>query len=356
MHLQEVFAIQDGNIFYRWVAQVRSWWSGVCYEEVFPIYGGPFQKDIHYEYLGSVGSGWSGAVCRKAVTIRGPKLTFVTKTCPTYNRDEILALQMGREKGIPQIVGYLGAILQGRSAVIFMELMAGGTLKQLVKKRMEDKKGPLLEETCLNFGKDIFEAQKFLHEKVGMAHNDIHEGNVLLNADHTLVKLTDFGSARVITKPEQVFNDTWKGNCLFLFMLHGKRSHLFYEKVDEDGQHEAVDPEKDFPTKASNEMKMFLSSIFGVGQEQLPSEAEILLAFNQKITGTHSVDMSLAFVTGDDREHLHSAAQMLPVATRLNEKMTGMHSVRTRCRHWLTRKCFAFFLLLFLLIFYHYYF
>lgn len=102
-------------------------------------------------------------------------------------------------------------------------------------------------------------------------------------------------------------------------------------------------------------MKMFLSSIFGVGQEQLPSEAEILLAFNQKITGTHSVDMSLAFVTGDDREHLHSAAQMLPVAIRLNEKRAGMHSVRTRCRHWLTRKCF-FFLLLFLLILHYYYF
>ena len=39
---------------------------------------------------------------------------------------------------------------------------------------MEDKEGPLLEETSLNFGRDIFEAQKFLHEKVGMAHNDIH--------------------------------------------------------------------------------------------------------------------------------------------------------------------------------------
>ncbi|XP_015761626.1 PREDICTED: dual specificity mitogen-activated protein kinase kinase 1-like isoform X3 [Acropora digitifera] len=328
MHLQEVFAIQDGNIFYRWVAQVRSWWSGVCYEEVFPIYGGPFQKDIHYEYLGSVGSGWSGAVCRKAVTIRGPKLTFVTKTCPTYNRDEILALQMGREKGIPQIVGYLGAILQGRSAVIFMELMAGGTLKQLVKKRMEDKKGPLLEETCLNFGKDIFEAQKFLHEKVGMAHNDIHEGNVLLNADHTLVKLTDFGSARVITKPEQLYNDTWKALCLLLFMLHGKRSHLYHEKVDEDGQYEGLDPKEDFPPQASQEMIELLTSIFGVGQKKLPSEAEILLLLNQKIKGSHIVDICTAMDTGVDREHLRSTAEMLPFARRFNEKKQGMHRVR----------------------------
>ena len=41
---------------------------------------------------------------------------------------------MGREKGIPQIVGYLGAILQGRSAVIFMELMAGEKKKIQVSK------------------------------------------------------------------------------------------------------------------------------------------------------------------------------------------------------------------------------
>ena len=101
-------------------------------------------------------------------------------------------------------------------------------------------------------------------------------------------------------------------------------------------------------------MKMFLTSNFG--QEQLPSEAEILLAFNQKITGTHSVDMSLAFVTGDDREHLHSAAQMLPVATRLNEKMTGTHSVRTCCRHWVNRKSVAFFLFFFLCLIFYYYF
>lgn len=185
--LEEVFAIQDGSIFYRWVARVRSWWSGVRYEQVFPIYGGPFQKDIHYEYLGSVGSGWSGVVCQKAGTIRGPKLTFVTKPCPTYNRDEILALQMGRERGNPQTAGYLGAIPQGRSAVIFTELMAGGTLKEFVESRKENGKGPVLEKTCCAFAKDIFQAKKFLHEKVGMVHNDIHEGNVLLNADHTFL-------------------------------------------------------------------------------------------------------------------------------------------------------------------------
>ena len=55
------------------------------FQEVFPIHRGPFRKDIHYEYQGSVGSGKSGAKCRKAVTIRGPTLTFVTKTVSRPN-------------------------------------------------------------------------------------------------------------------------------------------------------------------------------------------------------------------------------------------------------------------------------
>ena len=39
---------------------------------------------------------------------------------------------------------------------------------------MKNGKGPVLEKTCFDFWKDIFQAVKFLHEKVGMAHNDIH--------------------------------------------------------------------------------------------------------------------------------------------------------------------------------------
>ena len=39
---------------------------------------------------------------------------------------------------------------------------------------MRSHKGPLPDETCLGFGKKVFEALKFLHEEVGMAHNDIH--------------------------------------------------------------------------------------------------------------------------------------------------------------------------------------
>ena len=70
-----------------------------------------------------------------------------------------------------------------------------------------------------------------------------------------------------------------------------------------------------------------LDLIFGVGREQLPSEAEILRDFNQKITGTHSVHISDADATGVDREHLHRAAQILPVATVFNEKKTGTRIV-----------------------------
>ena len=39
---------------------------------------------------------------------------------------------------------------------------------------MKDGEGPILEEKCHAFGKGTFQGVKFLHEEVGMAHNDIH--------------------------------------------------------------------------------------------------------------------------------------------------------------------------------------
>ena len=71
-----------------------------------------------------------------------------------------------------------------------------------------------------------------------------------------------------------------------------------------------------------------LTSVFGVGQRKLPSEAEILLFFNRKIKGSHIVDICTAVDTGVDREHLRSIAEMLPFARRFNEKKEGMHRVR----------------------------
>ena len=70
-----------------------------------------------------------------------------------------------------------------------------------------------------------------------------------------------------------------------------------------------------------------LTSVFGVGQKKLPSEAEILLFFNQKKKVLHIVDICTAVDTGVDREHLRSTAEMLPFARRFNEKK-AMHKVR----------------------------
>ena len=53
---------------------------------MFAIPRGKFQRDFYYELLGSVGSGWSGAVCQKTITKRRrPRLTFVTKTVSRPN-------------------------------------------------------------------------------------------------------------------------------------------------------------------------------------------------------------------------------------------------------------------------------
>ena len=66
----------------------------------------------------------------------------------------------------------------------------GGTLKQYVEGRMTNGKGPVLEKTWLDFWKNIFQVVKFLHEEVGMAHNDIHGNSFHQNHLRSEVMIT----------------------------------------------------------------------------------------------------------------------------------------------------------------------
>jgi serine/threonine protein kinase len=53
----------------------------------------------------------------------------------------------------------------------------------------------------------LIEIMKDLHSK-GIAHGDIHEGNILVNLNHSNIKLLDFGLCK-ITPTEKQFSDDW---------------------------------------------------------------------------------------------------------------------------------------------------
>ncbi|XP_074609140.1 serine/threonine-protein kinase Nek8-like isoform X1 [Acropora palmata] len=253
-------------------------------QEVLAIQGEQFTQDVHYSWE-IVGEGRFG-VCKKVIvtTNRDPVTVCIKTARYSQGVNEIPVLQRAKERNITQIVGLHVGKLIGRKAVICMEYMSGGTLKEYVKEGRR-----LSEETCAAFGKDLFLAVKFLHEEVGVIHGDIHASNVLLDEHRTYVKLADLGSAQAIQEDRpRCFDDIWQIGCVLLFMLNGATSLLFYENdPDEEKRMEAVNPEEHFPPSrsASREMLKLLNLILGVGRKQLPSAAEILrdaTIFNQK--------------------------------------------------------------------------
>lgn len=73
---------------------------------------------------------------------------------------------------------------------LVLEYMAGGDMQALVRRQRVQLKDALnyIEQTCAGLG--------HAHER-GIIHRDIKPQNLLLNADHSTVKIADFGVARV---------------------------------------------------------------------------------------------------------------------------------------------------------------
>lgn len=55
-----------------------------------------------------------------------------------YVEEEILALDLARNDNVKEIVKYYGAKLQGRKALICMEYMEGGTVKDHIEHQREE--------------------------------------------------------------------------------------------------------------------------------------------------------------------------------------------------------------------------
>uniref|UniRef100_A0A8C0MFI7 Mitogen-activated protein kinase kinase kinase 14 n=2 Tax=Canis lupus familiaris TaxID=9615 RepID=A0A8C0MFI7_CANLF len=143
----------------------------------------------------------------------------------------------------PRIVPLYGAVKEGPWVNIFMELLEGGSLGQLIK-----QKGCLPEDRALYYLGQALEGLEYLHSQ-RILHGDIKADNVLLSSDGSRAALCDFGHAvclqpnglgkSVVTgdyipgtethmAPEVVMGkpcdakvDVWSSCCMMLHMLNG---------------------------------------------------------------------------------------------------------------------------------------
>src|SRR5690606_32719010 len=88
----------------------------------------------------------------------------------------------------PHIVKYYGGSTSGVTKYYAMELVKGGSLEQLLKKR-----GPIDWELAVEYAIQIAKALEHAHAH-GVVHRDLKPANLLITKSG--LKLTDFGIAR----------------------------------------------------------------------------------------------------------------------------------------------------------------
>ncbi|KAL3094241.1 hypothetical protein niasHT_023674 [Heterodera trifolii] len=91
----------------------------------------------------------------------------------------------------PHIVNYLGVVQRKDCVHIFMELMAGGSLKDQISEY-----GALGEPVTVRFTAQILDGLAYLHAR-DIVHRDIKPANILRHT-HAHVKIADFGAAKFL--------------------------------------------------------------------------------------------------------------------------------------------------------------
>ncbi|HEV2761754.1 MAG TPA: serine/threonine-protein kinase, partial [Pyrinomonadaceae bacterium] len=107
-------------------------------------------------------------------------------------RNEALALDRVRHPNVINRLGHGTAIdLTGRTFhYLVLEYMPGGDMQALCRRR------PLTLQEAVHYIEQIASGLEHAHAN-NVIHRDIKPSNLLLTADHSLVKITDFGVAKI---------------------------------------------------------------------------------------------------------------------------------------------------------------
>jgi tRNA A-37 threonylcarbamoyl transferase component Bud32 len=115
-------------------------------------------------------------------------------------RFEQLKAEIGllQEIDHPNVVRFIGIDKIGFCMYILMELVAGGTLSEIIKQF-----GALSDAKACEYTRQVAEGLAYLHDN-NIVHRDIKGANILLGYDGA-VKLADFGAAKRILDPQVLF-------------------------------------------------------------------------------------------------------------------------------------------------------
>ena len=155
----------------------------------------------HYEILECIGKGGMGAVYR-ARQKSLQRVVALKVLLPELGRDPTFAERFLREAQAlanlnhPGIVHVFDFGQAGDFWFFAMEFVDGASLRELVRDRS------VSPGQALAMVSQICSALQYAHDQ-GVVHRDIKPENILVDRNGT-VKITDFGLAKLITKPEEI--------------------------------------------------------------------------------------------------------------------------------------------------------
>ncbi len=160
-----------------------------------------------YEIIRELGRGGMGAVYLArdhslertvAVKVIPEDLVRDTRSLDRFRKEARAAARLQH----PAIVGIHGLSEEGGVCFFVMEYLEGESLEKIL-----DREGKLPPDEALKITSRIASALDHAHRR-GIVHRDIKPGNIILNRETGLVKVTDFGIARALeaddgrTEPE----------------------------------------------------------------------------------------------------------------------------------------------------------
>ncbi len=160
----------------------------------------PSSKLSDYDIGDALGVGTAGTIYLATERSSGLRVA-IKKLHPSFSQDELMSARFQREMTIlerlrhPNIIACYGGGKEGGQLYYVMELVEGGTVKELIQDGAS-LRWPIVAEIA----RQICSALQFAHNH-GVIHRDLKPGNLFLTKTAN-VKLGDFGIARDLTRSD----------------------------------------------------------------------------------------------------------------------------------------------------------